>query len=90
MPLKPTKAVFEFEYKGEAARVVFTFTNGKPQDIHVFAGSEEFSVDNSKGTFRPCVTHCRRVIDHSSTTPPKSPHAKQQRRTIQPKLSVFG
>lgn len=82
---KVAKAKFEFS---DGVCVTFYFDNGRPQNVVVNSCETEFVVDNTNGQYKPCVTHCRDLIDWKLGKKPKGNFAKQRKKKTKPNLRI--
>jgi hypothetical protein len=93
--MKLVRAQFVFQ-KPKSTKVVTVDFDDEAEVVVVKDGHDTFSVDNKKreygGTpFKPCVSHCSRVIEVAQRQPVKptaTPLTKRQRKLIQPALSL--
>jgi hypothetical protein len=70
-------------------RVVFAYDGeGKPEEITVTMRDESFRIENAKGEWKPCVTHCQDLIRMKLGRKPKTPFAERRVRDTKPKLRV--
>jgi len=70
--------------------ITFTFSDGKPRLVVVSGPGVDLEIDNRLRNHKPCVTHCKYLIDHKTGKPPKNEHAKNLAKKSKPELRLLG
>lgn len=89
MKLHTAKFVFDVHKVG---KVTVTFSG---DEVCVANGSDSFVIENKeKGyggrRYKPCVSHCRQVIEHALEKPPSTVWAKKKLKEAKPVLGLVG
>lgn len=85
--MKLTKAHFNFKDSTLGDILVLWLADNC---VEVWVKGKRHRVENPKGQYKPCVTHCRDLIRHVTYQPPVTEFAKRRQKELKPKLTLVG